>query len=61
MMKNLVSAAEKLHYNFEMMMRIRPAIKELYDYHQILYIIYHKLFPEKYDEIEKLMDGLIKS
>ena len=58
----LLDAAEKLHHDFEMMVRvIRPAIQELYEYHQTLYIIYHKLYPEKkYDEIAALMDGLIQ-
>jgi len=58
----LLVAAEKLHYNFEMMNRvIRPVMKEIDDYHQILYIIYHKLYPDKkYDEIAKLMDILIE-
>ncbi len=60
--KALLDAAEKLHYNYEMMNRvIRPAIQELYEYHQTLYIIYHKLYPEKkYDEIVALMDHLVE-
>jgi hypothetical protein len=58
----LLVAAEKLHYNFEMMNRvIRPVLKEIDAYHQILYIIYHKLYPvKKYDVIAALMDGLIE-
>lgn len=58
----LLLAAEKLHYQYEMMNRvIRPVLKEIDDYHQTLYIIYHKLYPEKkYDEIAGLMDNLIK-
>ena len=58
----LLVAAEKLHFNFEMMNRvIKPVLKEIDDYHQILYIIYHKLYPDKkYDEIAKLMDILIE-
>jgi hypothetical protein len=57
----LLDAAEKLHREFEMMMRvIRPAIGELDEYHQTLYIIYHKLLPaKKYDEIAGLTDNLI--
>ncbi len=57
----LLDAAEKLHHEFEMMMRvIRPAISELDEYHQTLYIIYHKLLPaQKYDEIAGLADNLI--
>jgi hypothetical protein len=59
--KALLDAAEKLHYNYEMMNRvIRPAIQELYEYHQTLYIIYHKLYPDKkYDEIIRLMDDFV--
>jgi hypothetical protein len=59
----MLSAAEDLHHNFEMMNRvIRPAMKEMDDYHQILYIIYHKLYPDKkYDEIAGLMDSLVES
>jgi hypothetical protein len=58
----ILAAAEELHHNFEMMNRvIRPGLKEIDDYHQILYIIYHKLYPnEKYDEIAGFMDILIE-
>jgi hypothetical protein len=58
----LLDAAEKIHYQFEMMNRvIRPVLKELDAYHQLLYIIYHKLYPDrKYSEIEVLMDSLIE-
>ena len=58
----LLVAAEELHHNFEMMTRVvRPVMKEMDDYHQILYIIYHKLYPEKkYDEIAKLIDSLVE-
>jgi hypothetical protein len=58
----LLTAAEELHHNFEMMNRvIRPVMKEMDDYHQILYIMYHKLYPDKkYDKIAGLMDSLIE-
>jgi hypothetical protein len=58
----MLAAAEGLHHNFEMMNRvIRPVLKEMDDYHQILYIIYHKLYPEKkYDEIAPYMDSLVE-
>lgn len=58
----MLAAAEALHHNFEMMIRvIRPVIKEMDDYHQILYIIYHKLYPDKkYNEIAGFMDSLIE-
>ena len=58
----MLTAAEALHHNFEMMNRvIRPVLKEMDDYHQILYIIYHKLYPDKkYDEIAGFMDSLVE-
>lgn len=59
---SLLVAAEKLHFNYEMMNRvIRPVIKEIDAFHQVLYVIYHKLYPDKkYDEIAGLMDNLIE-
>jgi len=58
----LLVAAERLHYNFERMMRIiRPSLKEIDDFHQTLYIVYHKLYPDgKFDEIAGLADALIE-
>jgi hypothetical protein len=57
----LLNAAEKLHSNYEMMNRvIRPPVTEIYEYHQVLYVIIHKILPEKnYDAMATLMDGLI--
>lgn len=57
----LLEAAEKLHSVYEKMNRvIRPALKEIDDYHQTLYIIYHKLYPEKrYEEIAGLAGELV--
>jgi hypothetical protein len=57
----LLDAAEKLHMNYEKMVRvIRPSLKELDDFHQNLYVIYHKLLPEsKFVEIAGLADVLI--
>jgi hypothetical protein len=59
--QEMLDAAEKLHSKFEMMVRIlRPILKEVDDYHKILYIIYHKYTPEKkYSEIESVMEDLI--
>jgi hypothetical protein len=56
----LLAAAEKLHSSYEKMVRvIRPALKEIDDFHQNLYVIYHKLFPEsKYNEIAQLTGTL---
>jgi hypothetical protein len=58
----MLDAAEKLHSNFEMMVRIlRPVLKEIDEYHKVLYIIYHKYFPDKkYTEITNVMDDLIQ-
>jgi len=58
---DLLSAAEKLHSSYEkMVMVLRPALKEVDDFHQTLYIIYHKLLPDsKYDEIAALTGTLI--
>jgi len=58
----LLIAAEKLHSSYEKMYRvIRPEIKEIDDYHQTLYIIYHKLYPdEKFDEMAGLINDLVK-
>lgn len=57
----LLEAAEKLHSVYERMNRaIRPVIKEIDDYHQTLYVIYHKLYPEKkYAEIAGLAGELV--
>jgi hypothetical protein len=60
--KALLAAAEELHHNYELMNRvIRPVMKEMDEYHQLLYIIYHTLYPEKkYDEIATYMDSLVE-
>jgi hypothetical protein len=43
----LMAAAETLHSRFEMMMRsIRPVMRELEDFHSVLYKIYHYYMPE---------------
>jgi hypothetical protein len=57
----MLNAAEDLHRNYEMMYGvIRPLTKEIDDYHQSLYVIYHKLYPEKkYNEIAQRMDNLV--
>jgi hypothetical protein len=58
----LLMAAEKLHMNYERMNRvIRPVLKEIDEFHQTLYVIYHKLYPDKkFDEIDQLSDILIE-
>jgi hypothetical protein len=57
----LLTAAERLHSSYEKMVRVlRPALKEIDDFHQTLYIIYHKLLPDsKFDEIAGLTGTLI--
>jgi hypothetical protein len=57
----LLTAAEKLHGSYEKMVRaLRPALKEIDDFHQTLYIIYHKLLPDsKFDEIAGFTETLI--
>jgi hypothetical protein len=59
--KELLDAAEKLHSNYEKLIRIiNPDLKEAEEFHQILYTIYHKYFPEKdYANISLLTDKLI--
>lgn len=56
----LLTAAENLHTSYERMARVlRPALKEIDDFHQTLYVIYHKLLPDsKFDEIAGLTDAL---
>ena len=42
----LLSAAEKLHSQFEALVRVtRPALKELDDFHASLYMLYHHYLP----------------
>ncbi len=43
----LLAAAEALHARFEGLMRaIRPALKELDDFHSVLYMLYHYYLPQ---------------
>ncbi len=57
----MLDAAEKLHADFEMMVRVlRPVNKEVDSYHKDLYVIFHKFYPSKdYKSIEGLIDGMI--
>jgi hypothetical protein len=49
----LLDAAERLHAQYETMVRIiRPVTKELGQFHEVLYMIYHHYWPEK--DMEKL-------
>jgi hypothetical protein len=43
----LMAAAENLHSRFEALMRItRPALRELDEFHSVLYMLYHHYMPE---------------
>lgn len=58
--ESLLNAAEELHSKYENLVRIiRPVIKELDEFHKILYVIYHKYYPDKkYEEIRKQCNAL---
>lgn len=44
----LLDAAEELHAKYENLVRIiRPIVKELDEFHKVLYVIYHKYLPDK--------------
>ena len=44
----LLEAAERLHAQYESLVRtIRPITKELDEFHQVLYMIYHHYWPER--------------
>jgi hypothetical protein len=46
--ETLLEAAENLHSKYEMLVRIiRPVLKEVNEFHRVLYITYHKDLPEK--------------
>ena len=57
----LLEAAEALHAKFEMMVRlIRPVLKEVDEFHKILYVVYHKYLPNKeYANIRSVSDDMI--
>lgn len=58
----LLDAAEKLHANYEGMVRVvRPVLKEVDAFHQDLYTLYHFYSPEfKLDKIKKASAALTK-
>ena len=44
----LLDAAERLHAQYEALVRvIRPALKEIDAFHQVLYMLYHHYWPER--------------
>ena len=57
----LLDAAEVLHAKFEMMVRlIRPVLKEIDEFHRVLYVVYHKYLPNKeYANIRSVTDDMI--
>lgn len=47
----LLDAAERLHAQYEALVRvIRPALKEIDAFHQVLYMLYHHYWPERNQE-----------
>ena len=49
----LLDAAEKLHAQYEVLVRvIRPPLKELDDFHSVLYMLYHYYMPQ--DSLEEI-------
>ena len=49
--QKLLAAAEQLHAQYERLVRvIRPALQELEDFHQVLYVLYHHDLPENNQE-----------
>jgi len=56
----MLSAAEELHSDFEMLVRIvKPVTKEVNEFHKVLYMIYHHHWPNKnMEEFGKAVDDL---
>jgi hypothetical protein len=56
----MLNAAEVLHSDFEMLVRIvRPVTKEVDEFHKVLYMIYHHYWPKKnMEEFGKAVDDL---
>jgi len=60
--EQMLNAAENLHSKFEMMVRIiKPVLKEVDDFHKVLYVVYHKYLPEKNYDAIKSVSGDLKS
>ncbi len=58
--EQMLNSAEALHAKFEMMVRIiKPVLKEIDDFHKVLYAVYHKYLPEKdYEKIKAVSEDL---
>jgi hypothetical protein len=56
----MLLAAEELHSDFEMLVRIvKPVTKEVDEFHKVLYMIYHHYWPNKnMEEFGKAVDDL---
>lgn len=56
----MLTSAEELHSNFEMLVRIvKPVTKEVDEFHKVLYMIYHHYGPNKNTvELSKAIDDL---
>ena len=56
----MLSAAEVLHSDYEMLVRIiRPVTKEVDEFHKVLYMIYHHYWPNRNkEELSKAIDDL---
>src|SRR5574338_208643 len=56
----MLTSAEELHANFEMLVRIvKPVTKEVDEFHKVLYMIYHHYGPNKNtEELGKAIDDL---
>jgi hypothetical protein len=57
----MLTSAEVLHSNYEMLVRIvRPVTKEVDEFHKVLYMIYHHYGPDKnIAELSKAVDSLM--
>ena len=57
----MLSSAEELHSNFEMLFRIvRPVTIEVDEFHKVLYMIYHHYWPNKNkEEFNRAVDELV--
>jgi hypothetical protein len=56
----LLDAAEALHARYEMLVRtIHPVLKEMDEFHKVLYVVYHKSLPDrKFGEIRAASQDL---
>lgn len=56
----MLTSAEELHSNYEMLVRIvKPVTKEVDEFHKVLYMIYHHYGPDKNtEELSKAIDDL---